>query len=164
MAAPISEPEAKGKKKNRWVVIAAVILAVIIIVALVGIFVFGNRANYNNFTSFNEHLAIRDNSNNITTTQLITLSDYTGEWTKVGNSFYIDIPYHSTGTGTLQISSIVCNTTGFSLTTVSPSLPVILPNTATIEEGSITLHMTFSAPETKYNGPFDFTVFYDYNN
>ena len=163
MATPISELEAKGKKKNRSLFFGALILTVIIVVASVGIFVL-DRANYNNFASFNEYLVIKDNSNNITTTDCIPLGNYAGVWTRVGDSFFIEIPYHNSGTGTLRIVNIVSNTTEFTLTSVSPSLPVTLPNTAKIEEGSVTLHMTFSSPETKYTGPFDFTVFYDYNN
>ena len=66
--------------------------------------------------------------------------------------------------GTLKIANIVSNTKGFELTNVSPSLPVTLPDTATVEEGNVTLRMTFSTPTIKYSGTFDFTVFYDYPN
>ena len=163
MATPSFELEPKKQRKSKPLAIIGVILAVIIVVALLGVFLLRDNASYNSFSTFDEHLVIRDRTNNQTTTRTITL-DYTGEWTKVNSTFWIEIPYHSTGMGTLKITNIVSNTTGFELTNVSPSLPATLPNTATIEEGNVTLRMTFSTPTIKYSGTFDFTVFYDYTS
>ena len=70
------------KKKSKRLAIIGVILAVIIVVALLGVFFLRANASYNSFSTFGEHLVIRDHTNNQTTTQTIAL-DYTGEWTKV---------------------------------------------------------------------------------
>ncbi len=114
------------------------------------------------FTAFNEHLVIypHNTDNTQPVNYNIPLDGFNGPYA-VGQQIIIQIPYSYQGeTGTENITRIECNTSGFSLESVSPQLPVKLPNTRD-NEAPITLTITFNTPSTPYSGPFDFTVYYD---
>jgi hypothetical protein len=148
----------KRKRRNLWVVITAVVFLIIILGALFA-FVFFVGPQHD-LTVFNEHLIIYSHtaSGVQTITYLFHLD--AGKY-PAGKQMVIEIPYHYQGTGTENITRMECNTPGFSLLSVSPALPVKLPNTPTIEEGSITLKITFDTPSEPYTGALDFTVYYD---
>jgi hypothetical protein len=118
---------------------------------------------YSTATAFREHLVIRNMNDNSTYLQVMNLDTLVGKFAKVGSQFSIEIPDHNEGDGLLNIVNIACNTTGFSLLGVSPALPVTLPNTVSVESGNVTLRISFLVPKEQYVGPFDFTVFYEYN-
>jgi hypothetical protein len=157
---PPNHPINKRKKRNTRIAIAAVLGFIIILSAIVAFAVFGGPQH--NLTAFNEHLVIYSHtaSGTQTVTYLFHLDDEAGKH-PAGKQIVIEVPYHYQGTGIENITRMECNTPGFNLAGVSPALPVRLPNTPTIEAGSITLKITFDTPQEPYTGAFDFTVFYD---
>lgn len=152
------------KRKYLWLLIA-VILIVIVIIAVFVRFYGGNSpadGTAITFTVFNEHLVIYPH--NTADTQPdnynVPLDGFNGPY-PVGQQITIQIPYSYQGeAGTENLTRMTCDTPGFSLASVSPELPVLLPNTRD-NEAPITLTITFNTPSTAYNGPFDFTVYYD---
>jgi ABC-type lipoprotein release transport system permease subunit len=158
---PIKE---KSKRKYLWLLIAVILIVIVAVAVYVVLFSGFNSANGTQitFTSFNEHLVIypHNTDNTQPVTYDIPLNSFKGNYA-VGQQITIQIPYSYQGEiGTENLTSIVCNTSGFSVASVSPELPVQLPNTRDNEE-PITLTITFNTPSTPYTGPFDFTVYYD---
>jgi hypothetical protein len=148
----------KRKKRNTWIALAAV-LGFIIILSAIAFAFFGGPQH--NLTAFNEHLVIYSHTSS--GTQTVTYLFHLDEAGKhpAGKQIVIEVPYHYQGIGIENITRMECNTPGFNLAGVSPALPVRLPNTPTIEAGSITLKITFDTPQEPYTGAFDFTVYYD---
>lgn len=70
-------------------------------------------------------------------------------------------PYWNVGSGTMSITGISSNTTGFSLVGTDPSLPLALPNSPDQASGNVTVIITFQAPEAQYVGPFEYMVYFD---
>jgi hypothetical protein len=160
-------PTVKEKnKKQRYLlpVIAVVLIAIIAVAVFVMFYGRDNSVNGSDmtFTAFNEHLVIYPHNTDDTEpiNYNIPLDGFNGPY-PVGQQIVIQIPYSYQGdTGTENITRMECNTSGFSLASVSPELPVLLPNTRD-NEAPITLTITFNTPSTPYTGPFDFTVYYD---
>ncbi len=160
-------PEVKEKSKKKrylWLVVAVILIAIIAVAIFVMFFGRGNSVNGSNitFTAFNEHLVIYPH--NTADTQPVNynipLDGFNGPYA-VGQQIIVQIPYSYQGeTGTENITRIECSTSGFSLASVSPELPVLLPNTRD-NEAPITLTITFNTPSTPYTGAFGFTVYYD---
>jgi len=158
---PIKE---KSKRKYLWLLKAGILIVIVAVAVYVVVFSGFNSANGSQitFTAFNEHLVIYPHNTDNTEPVYydIPLSGFNGNYA-VGQQISIQIPYSYQGEiGTENLTSIVCNTSGFSVVSVSPELPVQLPNTRDNEE-PITLTITFNTPSTPYSGPFDFTVYYD---
>ncbi len=155
----------KTKKSKYLLLLVTILLIVVLAVAL--FIVFGGLFSSDNsskiaFTAFNQHLIIYPHNTDDTTpvTYDIPLNSFNGPY-DVGQQMTIQIPYSYQGeVGTENITRMECNTSGFSLASVSPELPLELPNTRDNEQ-PITLTITFNAPSTPYSGPFDFTVYYD---
>jgi hypothetical protein len=161
---PSADKEKTKKQRYLLPVIAVVLIAIIAVAVFVMFNGTDNPVNGSDitFTAFNEHLVIyphnTDNTN--TVNYDIPLDGFNGPYS-VGQQIVIQIPYSYQGdSGTENITRMECNTSGFSLASVSPELPVLLPNTRD-NEAPITLTITFNTPSTPYNGPFDFTVYYD---
>jgi hypothetical protein len=158
---PIKE---KSKRKYLWFLIAIILIVILAVAVYLVLFGGFNSANGTQitFTAFNEHLVIypHNTDNTQPVNYDIPLSSFEGAYA-VGQQITIQIPYSYQGeTGTENITSIVCNTPDFSFASVSPELPVQLPNTRD-NEAPITLTITFNTPSTPYTGSFDFTVYYD---
>jgi hypothetical protein len=156
---PPPPPEKSKKSKRRWL-IPAVALIVIVLVASVAVYSFSSKPI--NLTAFNEHLIIysHSSSGNETVKYNFQLNSYAGGY-QIGQQIVIKVPYSYGGSsGTESIKNMTCDTSGFSLVSVSPQLPITLPNTRDNQQ-PITLTITFNATTTPYNGPFDFTVYYD---
>jgi len=79
----------------------------------------------------------------------------------VGETMNITEPYWNIASGDLSITSIVCNTTGFSLLGTVPQLPVHVPNSPDASSGNITLAISFAVPDYQYIGPFEYIVYMD---
>ncbi len=162
---PLHAAEEKPKKrKYLWLIVALILIAMVAVAIFVLFFGGDNSPNGTNiaFTAFNEHLVIypHNTDNTQPVNYNIPLDGFNGPYT-VGQQITIEIPYSYQGeTGTENITRIECNTSGFSLQSVSPQLPMLLPNTRD-NEAPITLTITFNTPSTPYSGPFDFTVYYD---
>jgi hypothetical protein len=180
-----SGPGAKPKKRTFHIAIVIILLATVLIIASAVIIYFSGALEfsmdpfasnspgsspivtlepekYSTATEVREHLVIKNMKDNSTSSHLIMLDALAGKIAKVGSQFSIEIPYHNGGDGVLNIVNIACNTSGFSLVGISPTLPVTLPNTASTEAGNVTLRITFASPSEQYVGTFDFTVFYEY--
>ncbi len=161
---PPAVKEKSNKRKYLWLPIA-IILVVVLLVAVFVVFFGGSNSVDStkiSFTAFNEHLVIypHNTGNTQPVNYNIPLSGFNGPY-PIGQQITIQIPYSYEGeVGTENITSIACTTPGFTLASVSPQLPVQLPNTRD-NEAPIALTITFDTPSTPYNGPFDFTVYYD---
>ncbi len=161
---PAAENRKSTNRRYLWLGIAVILIAVIAVAAFLA---FNNRGNIVNgdnisFTAFNEHLVIypHNTGNTDPVNYVIPLDGFNGPYL-VGQQITIQIPYSYQGeAGTENITRIECNTSGFSLASVSPEPPVLLPNTRD-NEAPITLAITFNTPSTPYAGAFDFTVYYD---
>jgi len=79
----------------------------------------------------------------------------------VGKAINITEPFWNIGAGTLSITNIVANTTGFELITTSPSMPVAVPNSPDASSGNVTVVISFQAPATQYIGHFEYIVYFD---
>jgi len=79
----------------------------------------------------------------------------------VGKAINITEPFWNIGSGTLSITNIVANTTGFELITTSPSMPVAVPNSPDAISGNVTVVISFLAPATQYIGHFEYIVYFD---
>ncbi len=173
MANPNSSPqnlpspalkEKSKKRKYLWLLIAFILIIILAIAALVAFYGGGNSVDETKitFTAFNEHLVIypHNTDNTSPVNYNIPLEGFNGPYA-VGHQITVQIPYSYQGeTGTENLTRIECNTSGFSLASVSPELPIHLPNTRD-NEAPVTLTITFNTPSTPYTGPFDFTVYYD---
>lgn len=156
--------EKSKKRKYLWFLIAVILIVILAVTVFVIFFGGSNSANGTQitFTAFNEHLVIypHNTDNTQPVNYNIPLSGFNGPYA-VGQQITIQIPYSYQGeAGTENITRMACTTSGFSLVSVSPELPVRLPNTRD-NEAPITLTITFNTPSTPYNGAFDFTVYYD---
>jgi len=163
-SSPHPVKEKSMKRKYLWLLITVILIVILVVAAFVVFFGGFHPANGTQitFTAFNEHLVIypHNTDNTQPVNYNIPLSGFNGPYV-VGQQITIQIPYSYSGeTGTENITSMACTTSGFSLASVSPELPVQLPNTRD-NEAPITLTITFNTPSTPYTGPFDFTVYYD---
>ena len=161
-------PPAIGKKSKKrkylWLLIAFILIIILAIAAFVTFYGGENPVDGTKitFTAFNEHLVIypHNTANTSPTNYNIPLDGFNGPYT-VGHQITVQIPYSYQGdTGTENLTRIECATSGFSLASVSPELPIRLPNTRD-NEAPVTLTITFNTPSIPYAGPFDFTVYYD---
>ena len=134
-------PPAIRKKTTKQRYLLPVIAVILIAIIAVAVFVmFNGTDNPVNgsditFTAFNEHLVIyphnTDNTN--TVNYDIPLDGFNGPYS-VGQQIVIQIPYSYQGdTGTENITRMECNTSGFSLASVSPELPCYCQTHATMK-------------------------------
>jgi hypothetical protein len=79
----------------------------------------------------------------------------------VGLPVTITEPFWNVASGTMSITNIVANTTGFALIDTNPSLPVAVPNSPDASHGNVTIAISFLAPTTQYTGHFEYTVYFD---
>jgi len=79
----------------------------------------------------------------------------------VGRTMNITEPFWNIASGNMSITSIMCNTSGFSLSQVVPQLPVHVPNSPDPSFGNVTLVLSFTVPAAQYNGQFEYIVYFD---
>jgi hypothetical protein len=69
---------------------------------------------------------------------------------------------NSTAPGVTNLVSVVCNTTGFSFSESSPSLPANVPYASDVSAATERVDLVFQTPTTPYKGVFEYTLYYDY--
>lgn len=80
---------------------------------------------------------------------------------QVGKPINITEPFWNIASGNMSITSIVANTTEFTLIGTDPSLPVSVPNSPDAIHGNVTVVISFQAPTIQYIGHLEYTVYFD---
>jgi len=139
-------------KKGPVLIVIVVLLVALTIAVLFISGVFSGPSH--NLTEFKENLVITSYLSSGSQESRFNMSQngLAGKY-PIGKMFTITVPYTYDDSGNETITSIVCNTPGFSFVSASPSLPAPL---------DVTLQITFSTPEEAYTGPFEYTVSFDH--
>jgi len=139
-------------KRQPVLIVIMVLLVALTVVVLFVSGVFSGPSH--NLTEFKENLVITSYLSSGSQESRFNMSQngLAGKY-PIGKMFTITVPYTYDDSGNETITSIVCNTPGFSFVSASPSLPAPL---------DVTLQITFSTPEEAYTGPFEYTVSFDH--
>lgn len=117
---------------------------------------------FNNLTTVREIQYVTSHFGSATNTvKYVRWHNETAGHYPVGKTMNITEPYWNLASGNLSITSMVCNTTGFSLLGTVPLLPVHVPNSPDPSAGNVTLVISFAVPATQYIGPFEYIVYFD---
>jgi hypothetical protein len=83
----------------------------------------------------------------------------------VGQPFILNLPfYNNVSGGITKVSNITCETPGFSFVESSLPFPFSVPTAlnASVTNNNIMVRLTFTTPSIPYEGPFIYTVYFDY--
>jgi hypothetical protein len=117
---------------------------------------------YNNLTSVLEVQYVTTHAGSLSNTvRYVHWHNQTAGLYPVGRTMNITEPYWNIASGNLSITSIICNTTGFSLLGTVPNLPVHVPNSPDASSGNVTLVISFAVPASQYIGGFEYIVYMD---
>ncbi|MCU0861806.1 MAG: hypothetical protein MUE65_05765, partial [Methanomassiliicoccales archaeon] len=154
--APPSKAVRKGR--GRTITIIALVVAAIVILAIVGLSVFPHETF--DFTYFE--------GTSITTTHLPSGNETSWQrWQfspnidyDVGRPMEFWVSNFNPGPGTVILSGVASNTTGFTFVSSDPALPNVAINTTDQQQGT-KVNLKFETPSTKYSGPFRFILYFD---
>ena len=162
---PAARPENKPMKNKFKSILAIVVLliAVIIIGVMIVMLQGNNKDQTNILTVVNETqiISTHTSTGTITTTKVLLLDQFANKSLKNSQLNMVE-QYYNSNNGTLNLTKIVTNTPGFNVVSITPSLPVAVPNAPNMEAGNVSVKITCDYPSLPYNGPFNFTVYFDY--
>jgi hypothetical protein len=156
-----NQPEKKSKSKSIYA-----LLAVVLILSLVTVSYFLLR-NDDFYTMHgiketkitNTH----SSSGNHTYTFVYENNDWKATY-ELGKKLTIHEPLYTntTDSGTTNLTSVLCNTSGFTLTESLPVLPTNVPYAYDVAASDKTVELIFQTPTTPYTGVFEYTLVYDF--
>ncbi len=122
-----------------------------------------NKDQVNTLTVVNETQMISTHTSSgiITTSKVLLLDQYAGKSLKNTQLNLVE-QYYNGNNGTLNVTKIVTNTPGFKIVSITPSLPVTVPNSPSMDAGNVSIRVTFDYPSLPYSGPLNYTVYFDY--
>jgi hypothetical protein len=160
-----AKPESKSRKNtfNMVLAIAILLIAIIVIVAILITLQGGNKDQPNTLTVVNETQMILTHTSTgiFTTSNVLLLDQYAGKSLK-NTQLNMILQYYNGNNGTLNVTKIVSNTPGFKIVSITPLLPVTAPNSPNMDVGNVSIKVTFDYPSLPYNGPLNYTVYFDY--
>lgn len=162
-----SKDQPAGKPgKNRFNIIL-VIITLLVVIAIIGIILItqqgGHTDQVNTLTVVNETqvIATHTSSGIVTTSKVLLLDQYAGKSLKNTQLNLVE-QYYNSNNGTLNVTKIVSNTPGFKIVSVTPSLPITVPNSPSMEAGNVSIRITYDYPSLPYSGPLNYSVYFDY--
>jgi hypothetical protein len=79
-----------------------------------------------------------------------------------GQEFTINEKSNWAPGGNLTLKNAVCNTAGFNLTKVTPTLPLLLVQEPSGVPKNFSVKITFTMPAAPYTGTLNYTLYFDY--
>lgn len=150
----------KGGKRRLRLMIAVVVVVAIVVVAVIGYYIL--KGEHFSFTTCEQTSVVRDHlpSGVETATTRFTWSLSSSDF-EIGKPMTFWINAYNPSGGSMIMTSVIANVTGFAFQKASPPLPLIAPSTADPSAGQ-RVDLTFTTPSTDYDGLFRYTVYWDW--
>jgi hypothetical protein len=153
-----------GKKSNRKAIYALFIIILILAVVTASYFLLRSN-NFYTLHGIKETKITYIHSSSGTQTYTFVYENSTWKASyELGKKLTLHEPLYtnSTAPGTTNLTSVVCNTSGFSLSESLPALPADVPYASDVSASTETVSLIFQTPTTPYTGVFEYTMYYDY--
>jgi hypothetical protein len=153
-----------GKKSKRKIIYVLFIVAAILAVGVISYLSFRNDNSYTMHGIKEMKITtIHSSSGNHTYTFVYENSNWRATY-ELGKKLTIHEPLYTNTTdpGITKLSSVICNTPGFSLSESSPVLPTDVPYAFDVAASTETVNLVFQTPTTPYTGVFEYTMYYDF--
>jgi hypothetical protein len=153
-----------GKKSKNKTIYALFVIVLIIAVVTVSYLLLRNDDFYTMHGIKETKIThIHSSSGNQTYTFVYENNDWAATY-QLGKKLTIHEPLYTNTTdpGTTKLTSVVCNTSGFTLTESLPTLPTNVPYAYDVTASDKTVELVFQTPTTSYKGVFEYTMVYDF--
>jgi hypothetical protein len=151
----------QGERSRKKYAYISILITSIVAITLVVIFELG----YYNLTSVRETWAVTTHYPNGTTIATYNTWQHggrSGAQLHFGRQLTIEETNSWSAGGPVTLKSVVCNTTGFSILNISPTLPLVVPQESEGVPSNFTVELTFNMPSAPYTGSLDYVFYFDY--
>jgi hypothetical protein len=153
------------KRKKRYLFIGVVvIIGVVLIAILIGWGLLSSQEFHFTGYRYTVVYTIHSPEGPSTITKLIVNETWRATY-DLGRPFILNQPFYNNQSGGItKVSNITCETPGFSFVESSLPFPFSVPTAlnASVTNNNIMVQLTFTTPSTPYEGPFIYTVYFDY--
>jgi hypothetical protein len=160
----ISLSDTSGKKSKRRVVYAFFLIIMILAVVSVSYLLLRNYDHYTMHGIKETKITYIHSSTGVQTYTFVYENSNWAATYELGRKLTLHEPLYtnSTAPGTTNLTSVVCNTSGFTFSESTPALPVEVPYAFDASASTETVEIIFQTPTTPYTGVFEYTMYYDY--